>query len=149
MEELSELRRYVEAGDVDAALALLDEMEEMSRDDKITRIRSYMKILLTHLIKRAVEKRSTRSWDVSMRNALDEITTHNKRRKAGGWYLTHDELVETLYEAYELALDRAALEAFGGAYTVTDIRARHDPSALLQEAAQLIKQLQEGTSKPT
>ena len=39
MEELWELRRYVEAGDVDAALALLDEMEEMSRDDKITRIR--------------------------------------------------------------------------------------------------------------
>jgi len=149
MEELSELRRYVEAGDVDAALALLDEMEEMSRDDKITRIRSYMKILLTHLIKRAVEKRSTRSWDVSMRNALDEITTHNKRRKAGGWYLTHDELVETLYEAYELALDRAALEAFGGAYTATDIKAMHDPLALLQEAAQLIKQLQEGTSKQT
>jgi hypothetical protein len=147
MEEIWELRRYVEAGDVDAALALLDEMEEMSRDDKITRIRSYMKTLLTHLIKRAVEKRSTRSWDVSIRNALDEITTHNKRRKAGGWYLTHDELVETLYEAYELALDRAALEAFGGAYTAPDIRTMHDSSALLQEAAQLIKQTQEGTSK--
>jgi hypothetical protein len=147
MEELWELRRYVEAGDVDAALALLDEMEEMSRDDKITRIRSYMKILLTHLIKQAVEKRSTRSWDVSMRNALDEITTHNKRRKAGGWYLTRDALVETLYEAYELALDRASLEAFGGAYTAADVRAMHDPSALLQEAMQLIEQSQEGTSR--
>jgi len=44
MEELWELRRYVETGDVDAALALLDEMEEMARDDKITRIRSYMKV---------------------------------------------------------------------------------------------------------
>jgi len=44
MEELWELRRYVEAGDVDAALALLDEMEEMSRDDKITQMRSYMKL---------------------------------------------------------------------------------------------------------
>jgi Domain of unknown function DUF29 len=92
MEELWELRRYVEAGDVDTALALLDEMEELSRDDKITRIRSYMKVLLTPLIKQAVEKRSSRSWDVSIRNALDEIATHNKRRKAGGWYLTRDEL---------------------------------------------------------
>jgi hypothetical protein len=147
MEELWELRRYIEAGDVDAALALLDEMEEMSRDDKITRIRSYMKILLAHLIKRTVEKRSTRSWDVSIRNALDEITTHNKRRKAGGWYLTRDELVETLHEAYELALDRAALEAFGGAYTAESIRAMHDPPALLQEAMQLIEQTQEGTSR--
>ena len=147
MEELWELRRYVEAGDVDAALALLDEMEEMSRDDKITRIRSYMKLLLTHLIKRAVEKRSTRCWDVSIRNALDEITTHNKRRKAGGWYLTRDELIETLHEAYAMALDRAALEAFGGAYTAADVRAMHDPSALLQEAMQLIEQTQEGVPR--
>ena len=45
MEELWELRRYVEAGDVDTALALLDEMEEMSHDDKITRIRSYIALL--------------------------------------------------------------------------------------------------------
>jgi pentatricopeptide repeat protein len=47
MEELWELCRYVQTGDVEAALALLDEMEGMSRDDKITRIRSYMKVLLT------------------------------------------------------------------------------------------------------
>jgi len=118
-------------------------MEEMSRDDKITRIRSYMKVLLTHLVKRAVEKRTSRSWDVSIRNVLDEIATHNKRRKAGGWYLTHDELAETLREAYELALDRAALEAFGGAYSPADVRAMHEPAALLQEAIQLIDQTQE------
>ena len=149
MEELWELRRYVEAGDVDAAFALLDEMEEMSRDDKITRIRSYMKVLLTHLIKQAVEKRTSRSWDVSIRNALDEIAAHNKRRKAGGWYLTCDELAETLREAYELALDRAALEAFGGAYSAGDVRAMHDPVALLQEAMQLIAQTQESTQRPS
>jgi hypothetical protein len=147
MEELWELRRYVEAGDVDTALALLDEMEELSRDDKITRIRSYMKVLLTPLIKQAVEKRSSRSWDVSIRNALDEIATHNKRRKAGGWYLTRDELVETLREAYELALDRAALDAFGGAYSAADIRAMHDPAALLQEVRQLIAQTQESMGR--
>jgi hypothetical protein len=38
MEELWELRRHIEAGDYEAALALLDEMEAMARDDKITRI---------------------------------------------------------------------------------------------------------------
>ena len=90
-----------------------------------------------------MEKRSSRSWDVSIRNVLDEIATHNKRRKAGGWDLTHDELAETLREAYELALDRAALEAFGGAYSAVDIRAMHAPAALLQEAMQLIEQTQE------
>jgi hypothetical protein len=108
MEELWELRRYVQTGDVEAALALLDEMEEMSRDDKITRIRSYMKVLLTHLIKQSVERRSTRSWDVSICNALDEIVTRNKRRKAGSWYLSSEELAEALREAYAPALEWAA-----------------------------------------
>jgi len=35
MEELCELRRYIEMGDTASALALLDEMDEMSKDDKI------------------------------------------------------------------------------------------------------------------
>jgi hypothetical protein len=35
MEELWELRQALEAGDMRAALAIVDEMEEMSRDDKI------------------------------------------------------------------------------------------------------------------
>jgi hypothetical protein len=144
MEELWELRRYVQAGDVDAALALIDEMEEMSRDDKITRIRSYMKVLLTHLIKQAVERRSTRSWDVSVRNALDEIVTRNKRRKAGGWYLSVEELAEALCGAYDAALDWAALEAFGGAYTAEQLRSMHDAEALWQEALRLIEQMQQG-----
>ena len=147
MEELWELRRYVQTGDVDAALALLDEMEDMSRDDKITRIRSYMKVLLTHLIKQAVEQRRTRSWEVSMRNALDEIITHNRRRKSGGWYLSSEDLAEALWEAYDPALDWAALEAFGGAYTAEHLRTLHDAEALCQEALQMIEQGQQAKRK--
>ena len=49
MEELWGLRRYIEAGDYDAALALLDEMEAMSRDDKITSAtsRSFCLVVIT------------------------------------------------------------------------------------------------------
>jgi hypothetical protein len=46
-------------------------MDEMSRDDKINKIISYMRVLLIHLIKQAVEKRSTRSWEDSIEDALD------------------------------------------------------------------------------
>ena len=42
MEELWELRRYLEASDVAGALALLDEMEAMAKDDKIDRMASYI-----------------------------------------------------------------------------------------------------------
>ena len=51
MEELCELRRYIEMGDTAAALALLDEMDEMSKDDKIQKIASFMRVLLVHMIK--------------------------------------------------------------------------------------------------
>ena len=104
MEELYELRAYIESGHYKEALQLLDEMEEMSRDDKINRISSFMEVLLVHLIKQTAEQRTTRSWDVSIRNALRQIVRINKRRKAGGWYLTDEELNTALEEAYESAL---------------------------------------------
>ena len=61
-EELEQLRQYLETGQLDAAFGLLDEMDEMSRDDKIHKIQSYMHVLLVHLIKQAAEHRTTPSW---------------------------------------------------------------------------------------
>ena len=134
MEELWELRRYIETGNYEAALALLDEMEAMSRDDKITRIESFMEILLLHLIKRAVEHRTTKSWDASILNARDQILRLNKRRKAGGWYLNEHELYEALEEVYDTALRRAALEAFEGIHTAEQLTAMHDRAQVLEKA---------------
>src|SRR5262252_10972783 len=87
MEELDELRQAIEAGDYDQALAILDELDAMSRDDKITKMMSYMRVLLTHLVKQVAEQRSTRSWEDSITESLDRIVMLNKRRKAGGYYL--------------------------------------------------------------
>jgi hypothetical protein len=44
-EELEQLRQFLETGQLDAAFSLLDEMDEMSRDDKIHKIQSYMHVL--------------------------------------------------------------------------------------------------------
>ena len=136
MEELYELRTYIETGKYQEALLLLDEMEEMSLDDKITRISSFMEVLLVHLIKQAVEKRTTRLWDVSIRNALRQIMKINKRRKAGGWYLTEEELYVASEEAYASALDSAALEALGGRYTTEEISPMLDRSEMIRWALQ-------------
>jgi pentatricopeptide repeat protein len=46
MEELYELRHYLEAGKYKEALTLLDEMEEMSRDDKINGIATILRSAL-------------------------------------------------------------------------------------------------------
>ena len=116
MEELLTLRELLVKGDMSGALAIVDELEEMSRDDKINNIRSYAVVLLMHLIKQQAENRTTRSWDLSIRNSIRSIQTKNKRRKSGGTYLNTDELCLAISEAYAEALDRAAMEVEEGRY---------------------------------
>ena len=84
MEEFLELRRYIEEQRYAEALDLLAEMEEMSREDKVHKIYSFAGILLLHLIKQRAEQRTTRSWDLSIRNAARQIARVNKRYKSGG-----------------------------------------------------------------
>ena len=139
IEELDELRQAIEAGDYDQALAILDELDAMSRDDKITKMMSYMRILLVHFIKQAVEQRSTRSWEDSIAESLDRIVMLNKRRKAGGYYLDEATLSDALAETYPSALRRAAREAFEGVYTVEQFAAMIDQEALLKTALQQIQ----------
>jgi hypothetical protein len=143
MEELWELRQALAAGDMQAALAIVDEMEEMSRDDKIQKIASYMRILLVHKIKQAVEGRSTKSWEVSIRHALRQIATVNKRRSAGGRYLNEDELSTLLAEVYDTALDWASLEAHEGIYSVEELAAMHDRETLLAATCAMMQEVQQ------
>jgi hypothetical protein len=113
-------------------------MTEMSKDDKLNKIFSFGIILLLHLIKQQAEKRTTRSWDVSIRNSVRQIQRSNKRRKANGNYLTPEELQETLGDAYKSAVDGAALEAFEGRYEPEEIAAMVDRNFILNKAMQLI-----------
>lgn len=138
MEELLELKQLVIAGKIEAALSLIDELEEMSKEDKINKIYSYCVVLLVHLIKQQAEKRTTNSWDVSIRNALAAINRINKRRKTGGYYLNKTELEEIITEAYDRALDNAALEAFGGIYDTLTLGNRVDRALILKQALGLI-----------
>ena len=141
MEEILTLKFLLLQGDLSGALEIVEELEEMSRDDKINNIRSYAKILLLHLIKQQAENRTTRSWDVSIRNSVREIQIKNKRRKAGGYYLTTEELRSALEEAYPAALDRASLEVEEGRYEPEELEIKIDRQELLDRAFALISPL--------
>jgi len=141
MEELLELRRYIEQERYLEALNLVEEMEEMSREDKISKIRSFAKILLLHLIKQAAENRTTRSWDISIRNAVREINYVNRRRKSKGTYLNEEGLQDALNEAYPIALDRASLEAFGGLYDEKKLGKMVDQVAIIEKGLALIQRV--------
>ena len=138
MEELLELRSYVEQQRYTEALALIAEMEEMSREDKINKIYSYTEILLLHLIKQEAEKRTTRSWELSLRNAVRQIVRVNKRQKSGGTYLGESDLREIIAEAYQPALERAALEAFEGRYDDQELGQQVNREKIEQKALELI-----------
>lgn len=138
MEELLELKGFLLSGNISDALLLVEEMTEMSKDDKINKISSYAKIVILHLIKRAAENRTTRSWDLSIKHAVNEIQKTNRRRKAGGKYIADSELFETFNETYPFALDLAATEAFGGHYESAELGAMVDRDRVIQEAIALV-----------
>jgi hypothetical protein len=134
MDELAELRTLLETGRIEEALLLVDELDEMSREDKMNKISSYMRVLLIHLIQQQAEQRRTRSWEVSIKEAVRQINRTNSRRKAAGVYLSREELRSELEDVYDLALERAALEAFGGVYSAEDIATRVSRTQVLEEA---------------
>ncbi len=138
MEELLELKGFLLSGNISDALFLVEEMTEMSKDDKLNKIYSFAKILLLHLIKQRAENRTTRSWDLSIKNSVREIQRTNQRRKAKGNYCEPSELRETIEEAYDIALDLAATEVFGGHYESAELGAMVDRDRVIQEAIALI-----------
>jgi len=110
MEELEQLRTFIEGGDLPAALELLDELDDMNRDALIRNIKSHMVRLLQHLIKRDVEGKTTRSWETTIANVLDDIYDLNHRRKSGSQIVPNDELADVLAEACRRALREASTE---------------------------------------
>ena len=138
MEELEALRKMVEDHDYSAALILIDEMDEMAKDDKIAKVESFLRILLIHLIKRSAEKRTTQSWENSIENSLYGIVRANGRRGSKGNYLKNDELANIIEEIYKKPLKDAAQEAFGGAFSAKVLSEMIDSEAIKKEALDLI-----------
>lgn len=134
MEELLELRRYIEQQRYAEALDLIAEMEEMSREDKINKIYSFAEILLLHLIKQEAEKRTTRSWDLTIRNVVRQIARINARRKSGGMYVDDAELRAIIAEVYQPALERASLETYEGRYDDQELGQQVERTIIEQKA---------------
>jgi Domain of unknown function DUF29 len=138
MEELFALKELLLKGDIQGSLALVEELEEMSKDDKISNIGNYAIVLLLHLIKQQAENRTTRSWNSSIRNSVRAIQRKNKRRKAGGFYLTPEELCLMLEEVYPDAIDAAAQEVEGGRYEPEELEQLINTEEILNRALALI-----------
>ncbi len=141
MEELFTLRKYIEAKNYKEALALIDELEEMSKDEKINKVESYIVILLIHLIKQKAENRTTKSWNLSIKESLRRIYKTNKRRKAGGFYLSDEDMQDAITESYPDALLRASAEVLDGTLDEQALDQKIDAAEIKSIAYQLIKDI--------
>ena len=148
MEELMMLKELLYQGKIPEALELVEELEEMSKSDKLNKIFSYGIILLLHLIKKYAENRTTKSWETSIFNSVTQIQRTNKRHKAKGTYLTEEELEETLQDAYESALRSAALEAFEGIYDAEQLGSMVKREDIIKMAMDLILERQASGDLP-
>jgi hypothetical protein len=138
MEELIQLRESIKKHDLVTALQIVDELEEMSVEDKLNKIFSYMVVLLLHLIKEDAEKRLTKSWKLSINNSVKQINRTNKRRKSGGYYAQKSDLLVIINDAFDLALEGAAIEAFGGAYDEQELLNQINPEQIKDKAISLL-----------
>lgn len=138
MEELLTLKELLHQGKISEALLIVEELEEMSKSDKLNKIFSLGVILLLHLIKESAENRTTKTWNTSILNSVKQIQRTNKRHKAKGNYLTEEELLETLEDAYDSALRDAAIEAFEGRYEAEEIGEIVNREEIIRKAMDLI-----------
>ncbi|MDJ0532728.1 MAG: DUF29 family protein [Xenococcaceae cyanobacterium MO_207.B15] len=103
-QELIELKEAISHYDYQKALEIVNDLEAMSREDKIQKIESYLVVLLVHLLKIQVERRITNSWRASILNALLQIQKTNRMGNKKTPYIKSDEwqsyIEEVLPEVY-------------------------------------------------
>ncbi|MBE9229218.1 DUF29 family protein [Phormidium sp. LEGE 05292] len=137
-QELIDLRKSILEGRYIDALAIVDELEGMSKQAILRNIQSYLKILLIHLIKNQVEQRLTNSWANSIRNSIREIKKLNLQDNKTSYYIKIDEWESTLEEEFEEAIREASLEAFNGIYNEFEFTEMVDKVQVIQLAERLL-----------
>jgi len=139
MEELLELKQLLRRGEVNEALLLVEDLEEMGKKGISNNIRSYAKLLLLHLIKQEIEHRTTKSWEASIENSVTEIKYLNQRPKGKGNYLNDEELHDAISEAWNGAVVKASTEVAEGVYETRQIKQMVDEVNLIERAYEMVK----------
>jgi Domain of unknown function DUF29 len=113
-QELTALRYSILDGRYDDALAILDELDGMSKKATLRAIKSFVVRLLVHLIKNQIEKRLTNSWAASISHSIIEIQDLNLKENKRYYYINIDEWDSLLEDEFDPAIDAASVEVLGG-----------------------------------
>lgn len=115
-QELLDLRASILEGRYEDAIAIVDDLEEMSKQAILRNIESFLIRLLIHLIKNQVEQRLTNSWVASIADSLRQIKKLNSKDNKKSYYINQDQWQSLLEEAIESAIAPASVEVASGIY---------------------------------
>ena len=90
-QELIDLRNSILEGRYTDALAIVDELEGMSRQAILRQIQSFLLRLLLHLIKNQVEQPLTNSWAASISDSIRQIKKLNLQDNKTVYYVKLEE----------------------------------------------------------
>ncbi|QYX33721.1 DUF29 family protein [Sphaerospermopsis torques-reginae] len=147
-QELIDLRSCILEQRYTDALAIVDELEGMSKKAIIQQIKSFLNILLIHLIKNQIEQRLTNSWAASIRNAVVGIQDINLKENKKSYYINVDEWEDLiLEEVIEKAIADASDEVLNGAYNQFQLEEMIDKTELIAKCCQFLSLTYEYSAK--
>lgn len=137
-QELADLRTSILEGRYQDALALLDELDGMSKKAILRAIKSLVIRMLLHLIKNQLEQRLTNSWAAYIRGSILEIQDLNLKENQTSYYIKSDEWESLLTEAIEVAIRDASVEVLEGAYSPFQLSNRVNRQEVMAIAQDLL-----------
>lgn len=137
-QELSDLRVSIVEGRYDDALAIIDDLEEMSKKAILRNIMSFLIRLMVHLIKNQIESRLTNSWLASISNSVIEIQDLNLKDNKKSAYIKLDEWLPYLEEAIERAIRPASVEVMDGKLKPAQVSEQINRDKLIDIALELL-----------
>ncbi|MDF0552937.1 DUF29 family protein [Kamptonema sp. UHCC 0994] len=131
VQELIDLRNCILESRYDDALAIVDELEGMSKQATLRNIGSFLLILLIHLIKNQVEQRLTNSWAASIANSVRGIKKLNLKDNKTSYYINVDEWEPFLEDELEAAIREASREVLEGKLSRVQLSQRVDRGQII------------------
>ena len=137
-QELIDLRNSILEGRYTDALAIVDELEGMSKQAILRNISSFLIRLMVHLIKNQIELRLTNSWAVAIASSILEIKRLNLKENKTSYYIKADEWEPFLAEELEAAIRPASLEVMDGRFSRSQLSKMLDKPQIIAIATKLL-----------
>jgi len=134
IQELVDLKKSILNGRYEEALAIVDELEGMSKQAIIRNIETFLVRLLIHLIKNQVEQRLINSWVASIVDSIRQIKKLNLKDNKTSYYIKQDEWIEFLQDAFEGAIAPASTEIEQGKYNPIKLKQLINKDEVIQAA---------------